>query len=172
MPAGARRVGTPETPSSDAAPAAAVRLAEGDIAPDFQLLDADGNTVASSQLRGQRYVLYFYPAAGTPGCTTEARDFQDNRAALTTAGLTVLAVSPDEPAALAAFRDAQGLSFPLLSDPGKAVLRAYGAYGEKTLGVIRSTFLIGPAGKVEKAMYNVKATGHVAKLLRDLQIPA
>jgi len=164
------------TAADESTPAAPLRLAVGDPAPDFQLPDAAGASVALSQFRGRRVVLYFYPAAGTPGCTTQATDFRDHLAELNGAGIEVLAVSPDPPASLAAFRDAQGLDFPLLSDPQKAVLQAYGAYGAKSLygktvqGVIRSTFVIGPAGEIERAMYNVKATGHVAKLLRELDL--
>jgi thioredoxin-dependent peroxiredoxin len=152
------------------------RLAPGDPAPDFTLADADGNQVTLSGLRGQRVIIYFYPAAMTPGCTKEACDFRDSRADLSGAGLTVLGISPDAPAKLARFRDKEGLTFPLLSDPGRDVLRAYGAYGEKTLygkttvGVIRSTFVIGADGKVEKAYYGVKATGHVGRLRQDLGV--
>jgi len=130
--------------------------------------------MTSESLRGSRVVLYVYPAASTPGCTTEACDFRDNLASLQAAGYSVVGLSPDPPDKLAAFRDEEGLTFPLLSDPDKNVLRAYGAYGEKTLygrtteGVLRSTFVIDPDGRVEKAMYNVKATGHVARLRRDL----
>jgi peroxiredoxin Q/BCP len=150
------------------------RLAPGDKAPDFTLPDADGNRVSLASLRGQRVILYFYPAAMTPGCTREACDFRDSLPALAGAGITVLGVSPDQPAKLASFRDRDGLTFPLLSDPGLEVHKAYGAYGEKTmygrktLGVIRSTFVIGPSGEVERAYYNVKATGHVARLRSDL----
>jgi len=123
-------------------------------------------------------VLYVYPAASTPGCTTQACDFRDNLASLQAAGYSVVGLSPDPPEKLAAFRDEEGLTFPLLSDPDKNVLREYGAYGEKKLygktteGVLRSTFVIDPDGRVEKAMYNVKATGHVAKLRRDLGLDA
>ena len=150
------------------------RLAPGDQAPDFTLPDADGNQVSLSGLRGQRVVVYFYPAAMTPGCTKQACDFRDSLPALAAAGITVLGISPDKPAKLAAFRERDGLTFPLLSDPGKQVHEAYGAYGEKTMygrktvGVIRSTFVIDPDGVVERAYYNVKATGHVARLRSDL----
>jgi thioredoxin-dependent peroxiredoxin len=152
------------------------RLAPGDPAPDFTLPDADGNQVTLSALRGQRVIIYFYPAAMTPGCTKEACDFRDAGGDLSGAGLTVLGVSPDSPARLAKFREKEGLTFPLLSDPGRDVLHAYGAYGEKmmygkaTVGVIRSTFVIGPDGTIEKAYYGVKATGHVARLLADLGV--
>ena len=150
------------------------RLAPGDPAPDFTLTDADGHEVSLSSFRGQRVIVYFYPAAMTPGCTTEACDFRDNLADLNAAGITVLGISPAPPAKLAKFRDRDGLTFPLLSDPDRAVLQAYGAYGEKklygktTVGVIRSTFVIDADGKVEKALYGVKATGHVARLMTEV----
>ena len=150
------------------------RLEPGDPAPDFTLADADGNEVSLHDYRGQRVVVYFYPAAMTPGCTKQACDFRDRLSVLQDAGLAVLGISPDKPAKLAKFRERDALTFPLLSDPDKSVLTAYGAFGEKTMygkkvtGVIRSTVIVGTDGKVEKAMYNVKATGHVAKLLRDL----
>ncbi|MFB9321704.1 thioredoxin-dependent thiol peroxidase [Cryptosporangium minutisporangium] len=153
---------------------AAPRLAPGDPAPDFELSDDSGNTVHLADLRGQRVVLYAYPSAMTPGCTKQACDFRDSLDALKAAGLTVIGISPDKPEKLAKFRDKESLTFPLVSDPDKSVLSAYGAYGEKTMygktvtGVIRSTFVIDADGKVEKAQYNVKATGHVAKLRRDL----
>jgi peroxiredoxin Q/BCP len=150
------------------------RLEPGDAAPDFTLPDADGNPVQLSSFRGQRVIVYFYPAAMTPGCTTQACDFRDNLAELNGAGITVLGISPDQPAKLARFRDKEGLTFPLLSDPDHAVLEAYGAFGEKKLygktvvGVIRSTFVIDADGKIETAMYGVKATGHVARLRTQL----
>ena len=152
------------------------RLAPGDVAPDFSLLDDSGATVSLAQLRGSRVILYAYPAAMTPGCTTQACDFRDSLARFAAAGYTVLGLSPDKPEALAKFRDMEGLTFPLLSDPDRSVLTAYGAYGEKKLygkvvvGVIRSTFVIDAAGHIEVAQYAVKATGHVAKLARDLGI--
>jgi thioredoxin-dependent peroxiredoxin len=152
------------------------RLAPGDEAPDFTLADADGNEVTLSSLRGQRVVVYFYPAAMTPGCTTEACDFRDSLASLSAAGVTVLGISPDPPAKLAKFRDKEGLNFPLLSDPGHEVQELYGAYGEKklygktTVGVIRSTFVVGPDGTLEQAQYGVKATGHVARLRKELGV--
>jgi thioredoxin-dependent peroxiredoxin len=155
---------------------AEVRLAPGDAAPDFSLPDADGNEVSLSSLRGQRVIIYFYPAAMTPGCTTQACDFRDSLGSLAAAGFAVLGVSPDSPAKLAKFRDRDGLNFPLLSDGKRAVLEAYGAYGEKMLygkksvGVIRSTFVVGPDGKIERAQYGVKATGHVARLRKDLGV--
>jgi peroxiredoxin Q/BCP len=154
-----------------------VTLQPGDPAPAFSLPDADGRTVSLADFAGRRVVVYFYPAAMTPGCTTQACDFRDSLDALAAAGLAVVGISPDPPAKLARFRDAEGLTFPLLSDPDKAVLTAYGAYGEKTMygktvvGVIRSTFVVGPDGRLELAQYNVKAKGHVAKLRRDLNLP-
>ena len=150
------------------------RLEPGDPAPDFTLPDADGKEVTLSALRGQRVIVYFYPAAMTPGCTKQACDFRDNLADLNQAGIAVLGISPDQPAKLAKFREKEGLTFPLLSDPDHVVLEAYGAYGEKklygktTVGVIRSTFVIDPDGKIAKAMYAVKATGHVARLLTEV----
>ena len=150
------------------------RLAPGDPAPDFTLPDADGHPVSLSSFRGRRVIVYFYPAAMTPGCTKEACDFRDNLSDLNNQGIAVLGISPDQPAKLARFRDKEGLTFPLLSDPDHAVLEAYGAYGEKllygkkTTGVIRSTFVIDADGNVEKAMYGVKATGHVARLRAEL----
>ena len=150
------------------------RLAPGDPAPGFTLLDADCKEVSLSSFRGQRVIVYFYPAAMTPGCTKEACDFRDNLADLNSAGITVLGISPDQPAKLAKFRDKEGLTFPLLSDPDHAVLEAYGAYGEKklygktTVGVIRSTFVVDADGTIEKALYGVKATGHVARLRAEV----
>jgi peroxiredoxin Q/BCP len=155
-----------------------MRLSPGDQAPDFELPDADERVVSLMSLRGQRVVLYFYPAALTPGCTTQACDFRDNLSVLRDAGAVVVGVSPDPPAKLREFREVHGLPFTLLSDPSHAVLEAYGAWGEKQLygktvtGVIRSTVVIDPRGDVEEAFYNVKATGHVAKLLRDLRLSA
>jgi peroxiredoxin Q/BCP len=152
------------------------RLSAGDQAPDFTLPDADGNPVSLAGLRGQRVIVYFYPAASTPGCTKQACDFRDSLDRLKTEGFAVLGISPDAPAKLAKFRDKEGLTFPLLSDQDRSVLAAYGAYGEKKLygkavvGVIRSTFVIDAEGKVELAQYGVKATGHVAKLRRDLAL--
>jgi peroxiredoxin Q/BCP len=152
------------------------RLSPGDQAPDFTLPDADGKPVALADYRGRKVIVYFYPAAGTPGCTKQACDFRDNLASLGGAGLDVLGISPDKPAKLAKFRDAEGLTFPLLSDPERTVLDAYAAYGEKTLygkkmqGVIRSTFVVDEDGKIEQALYNVKATGHVAALRKKLSV--
>lgn len=152
------------------------RLAPGDKAPEFTLPDADGNLVSLSSLRGQQVIVYFYPAAMTPGCTKQACDFRDSLSALAAAGTAVLGISPDTPAKLAKFRERDALTFPLLSDPRHEVLKAYGAYGEKTMygkttvGVIRSTFVIDPEGKVARAYYNVKATGHVERLRKELGI--
>ena len=154
------------------------RLADGDVAPAFTLPDADGNAVSLSDYAGQRVILYFYPAAMTPGCTTQAVDFTAAMAELTAAGLHVLGVSPDTQQKLIQFRDQQSVSFPLLSDVDKKTLSAYGAYGEKLLygklveGVIRSTFVVDVdakgAGTVTVAQYNVRAAGHVDKLRREL----
>ena len=152
------------------------RLAVGDPAPDFTLPDADGKPVSLADHRGRRVVVYFYPAAATPGCTTQACDFRDSLADLGDSGLDVLGISPDKPEKLAKFRDKEGLTFPLLSDVDKQVLTAWGAFGEKTMygktvtGVIRSTFVVGADGRIEVAQYNVRATGHVAKLRRDLEV--
>ncbi|AYF77881.1 thioredoxin-dependent thiol peroxidase [Nocardia yunnanensis] len=151
-----------------------LRLSPGDPAPAFTLPDADGKDVSLSDFRGRKVIVYFYPAASTPGCTKQACDFRDNLAELEGAGIEVVGISPDKPAKLAKFRDAEKLTFPLLSDPDKEVLTAYGAFGEKMMygkkvtGVIRSTFLVDESGNIEVAQYNVKATGHVAKLRRDL----
>ena len=156
--------------------AATPRLSPGDPAPDFTLPDADGAPVALKDLRGRKVVLYVYPAASTPGCTTQACDFRDSLASLQAAGYEVVGLSPDKPAKLQKFRDAEGLTFPLLSDPEKEVLTAYGAYGEKSLygktvvGVIRSTFVIDEQGVLQSASYGVKAKGHVDKLRRDLGV--
>ncbi len=152
------------------------RLQAGDPAPDFTLPDDAGHEISLHDFRDRKVVLYVYPAAMTPGCTTQACDFRDSLDSLAAAGFAVIGLSPDSPAKLAKFRERDGLTFPLLSDPDKTTLEAYGAYGEKKLygktvvGVIRSTFVIGEDGTVEKAMYNVKATGHVAKLRKDLGV--
>ncbi len=150
----------------------------GDAAPDFTLLDAQGAEVSLAGLAGRRVILYFYPAAMTPGCTTEACDFSAAKPELDLAGVSVIGVSPDATAKLAAFTEKSGLDVTLLSDPDRTVLKAYGAYGEKqnygrtVMGVIRSTFVIGPDGTIEKAWRNVKATGHVARVLRDIGLAA
>ena len=156
---------------TDVAP---VRLAPGDLAPEFTLPDADGNPVSLADHRGRRVIVYCYPAAMTPGCTTQAVDFTAAAGDLAEAGLDVIGISPDPPEKLLRFREKEGLQITLLSDPEKQVLAAYGAYGTKKLygkevvGVIRSTFVVDAEGRIEKAAYNVKATGHVAKLRRDL----
>ncbi|MDI2131371.1 thioredoxin-dependent thiol peroxidase [Yinghuangia seranimata] len=154
------------------------RLQPGDTAPAFNLQDADGNEVSLASHKGRKVIVYFYPAALTPGCTKQACDFTDNLALLADAGYDVLGVSPDKPEKLGRFRDKEELKVTLLSDPDKATLTAYGAFGEKTMygkkvtGVIRSTFVVDEDGKIEHAWYNVRATGHVAKLLKDLKIAA
>jgi peroxiredoxin Q/BCP len=152
------------------------RLEVGDTAPSFSLPDADSNTVALSDYKGRKVIVYFYPAASTPGCTKQACDFRDSLAELNGAGLDVVGISPDKPAKLAKFRDQEGLTFPLLSDPDREVLTAWGAFGEKTMygktvrGVIRSTFVVDEEGRIAEAQYNVRATGHVAKLRRELSV--
>ncbi|BBY53009.1 thioredoxin-dependent thiol peroxidase [Mycolicibacillus koreensis] len=152
------------------------RLQPGDTAPAFTLPDADGNSVSLADYAGRRVIVYFYPAAATPGCTKQAGDFRDNLRELNAAGLDVVGISPDKPAKLATFRDAEALTFPLLSDPDRTVMTAWGAFGEKKLygktvqGVIRSTFLVAEDGTIATAQYNVRATGHVAKLRRDLSV--
>jgi len=152
------------------------RLDRGDQAPDFTLDSDTGEQVALSDLRGRKVIVYFYPAAMTPGCTKQACDFTDSLESLRGAGYEVLGISPDKPAKLAKFRDRDDLTITLLSDPDKAVMKAYGAFGEKKLygklieGVIRSTFVVDEDGRIELAQYNVKATGHVAKLRRDLEL--
>ncbi|MGZ4475144.1 MAG: thioredoxin-dependent thiol peroxidase [Nocardioides sp.] len=154
------------------------RLAAGDIAPDFSLPDDTGETVSLYDLRGRKVIVYFYPAAMTPGCTKQACDFTDSLASLQAAGYEVIGISPDKPEKLAKFRERDALTIRLLSDADKTVMQSYGAFGEKKLygkvveGVIRSTIVIDEEGRVELAQYNVKATGHVAKLRRDLQLDA
>jgi peroxiredoxin Q/BCP len=154
------------------------RLSAGDAAPDFTLTSDAGDEVRLSDLRGRKVIVYFYPAAMTPGCTKQACDFSDSLDSLKGAGFEVLGVSKDKPAKLAKFRERDQLTLTLLSDESLEAHRAYGAYGEKSLygktvqGVIRSTFVIDETGKVEVAQYNVKATGHVAKLRRDLGLSA
>ncbi|WP_328956691.1 thioredoxin-dependent thiol peroxidase [Kitasatospora purpeofusca] len=154
------------------------RLQPGDTAPAFTLPDADGNDVSLADHLGRKVIVYFYPAALTPGCTKQACDFTDNLEVFAGAGYDVIGISPDKPEKLGKFREAEDLKVTLLSDPEKKVLEAYGAFGEKKLygktvtGVIRSTVIVDEQGKVEHALYNVKATGHVAKLLRDLKVEA
>ena len=159
---------------------APVRLEAGDPAPALDLPDDTGTVHTWAEHAGQRVVLYVYPAAMTPGCTTQACDFRDSLDSLSAAGITVLGLSPDKPEKLAKFRERDGITFPLLSDPEKSVLTAYGAFGEKKLygktvvGVIRSTFVVDVDAKgnavIERAMYAVKATGHVSKLRRELGV--
>jgi len=150
------------------------RLEQGDTAPSFTLDDQDGNAVSLADFAGRRVIVYFYPAAATPGCTTQACDFRDNLNAFADEGFAVVGISPDAPAKLQRFAAAEGLAFPLLSDADHAVAEAYGAWGEKKNygktyeGLIRSTVVVGQDGTVELAQYNVRATGHVAKLRRDL----
>jgi thioredoxin-dependent peroxiredoxin len=152
------------------------RLSPGDAAPDFTLPTDDGSTMTLSDLRGRKVIVYFYPAAMTPGCTKQACDFTDSLDALKAAGFEVLGISPDKPEKLAKFRERDALTITLLSDKDKAVMTEWGAFGEKKMygkvvqGVIRSTIVVDEDGKVEVAQYNVKATGHVAKLRRDLAL--
>ncbi|AGI88157.1 thioredoxin-dependent thiol peroxidase [Streptomyces albidoflavus] len=152
------------------------RLKPGDTAPAFTLPDADGNEVSLASHQGRKVIVYFYPAALTPGCTKQACDFTDNLDALASAGYDVIGVSPDKPEKLAKFREKEDLKVTLVGDPSKETLAAYGAFGEKKLygktvtGVIRSTVVVGEDGTVEHAFYNVKATGHVAKIMRDLGV--
>lgn len=152
------------------------RLTPGDAAPDFTLTDDTGEQVSLSDFRGKQVIVYFYPAAMTPGCTKQACDFSDSLEALRAADTEVVGISPDAPEKLAKFRERDGLTITLLSDPDKAVMTAWGAYGEKKLygkvveGVIRSTIVVGHDGVVTHAQYNVKATGHVARIRRDLGI--
>ena len=147
------------------------RLAPGDPAPEFTLLDADGKEVSLSSFRGQRVIVYFYPAAMTPGCTKEACDFRDSLASLNSAGITVLGISPDQPAKLARFRDKEGLTFPLLSDPDEALCRRFDVirdknmYGRKVRGIERSTFVIGRDGRIAREWRKVKVPGHAQDVL-------
>lgn len=156
----------------------AARLDTGDTAPDFTLRSDQGSDISLADYRGRRLVIFFYPAAMTPGCTKEACDFRDSLAPLEQAGYAVVGISPDEPEKLAKFVAKESLTYPLLADPDKTVLEAYGAYGEKKLygktvtGVIRSTIVVDEDGKVALARYNVKATGHVASLSKQLKIGA
>lgn len=152
------------------------RLEPGQPAPAFTLPDAEGNKVSLSDYAGQKVIIYFYPAAMTPGCTTEACDFRDNLARLQHAGYAVLGISPDAPEKLARFAEQESLTFPLLSDEDRRVLEAYGAWGEKksygrtVTGVIRSTVVVDEQGTVALARHNVKATGHVASLAKALHV--
>ena len=150
------------------------RLSPGDTAPDFTLTSDTGEEVTLSSLRGRKVIVYFYPAAMTPGCTTQACDFTDSLESLQGAGYEVVGISPDKPSKLAKFRERDSLSITLAADEDRSVMTSYGAFGEKKLygkvvqGVIRSTIVVGEDGNVELAQYIVKATGHVAKLRRDL----
>lgn len=156
------------------------KLSPGDQAPAFTLNDADGAPVSLADYAGQRVIVYFYPAAMTPGCTKQAIDFTAADKTLDNADLKVIGISPDKPEKLARFRDKESINFPLLSDPSKETLVAWGAFGEKKMygkvveGVIRSTFVVAVddegAGTIEQAQYNVRATGHVERLLRDLGV--
>ncbi len=152
------------------------RLQTGDTAPDFTLTDDLGQQVSLHGFRGRKVIIYAYPAAMTPGCTTQACDFRDSLEPIAAAGYVVLGLSPDSPDKLADFRAKERLTFALLSDPGATVLTAYGAFGDKLLygktvtGVLRSTFVLDELGSITQAMYNVKATGHVARLRKDLGV--
>ena len=154
------------------------KLEAGQKAPGFSLSDKDGQTVSLSDYAGKKVIVYFYPAASTPGCTTQACDFRDNMASLQAEGYTVLGVSKDDLPALQKFAEEESLGFPLLSDKDLATHHAYGAYGEKSMygktvtGVIRSTFVINENGEIDHALYNVKATGHVASLRKKLGLDA
>ena len=151
-------------------------LKTGSKAPAFKLKNQDEKVVSLADFKGQPVIVYFYPAASTPGCTKQACDFQENMNVLKKAGYSVVGISPDAPAKLAKFRKAEGLKFDLLSDPEMKIIKAYGAFGEKSMygkvyeGLIRSTFVIDDKGKVQHALYNVKATGHVAMLRKVLEI--
>ncbi|MEU9183085.1 thioredoxin-dependent thiol peroxidase [Streptomyces sp. NPDC048484] len=152
------------------------RLQPGDTAPAFTLPDADGNEVSLADRRGRKVIVYFYPSALTPGCTKQACDFTDNLDVFAGAGYDVIGISPDKPEKLAKFREKENLKVTLVADPDKTVLDAYGAFGEKKnygktyMGVIRSTIVVDEEGKVERALYNVRAAGHVAKIIKDLEI--
>jgi peroxiredoxin Q/BCP len=151
-------------------------LTSGSKAPAFKLLNQDEASVSLADFKGKKVIVYFYPAASTPGCTKQACDFQENRNILKKAGYAVVGISPDSPAKLTKFRKAEGLKFDLLSDPEMKIIKAYGAFGEKSMygkvyeGLIRSTFVIAENGKLEHALYNVKATGHVAMLRKVLEV--
>ncbi|WP_311347502.1 thioredoxin-dependent thiol peroxidase [Corynebacterium durum] len=151
------------------------RLEIGDQAPAFPLPNDSGETTSLSDYQGKRVLVYFYPRANTPGCTTEACDFRDSLTQLNDLGIEVVGISPDTVDKLVAFREKNNLTFPLLADPDKNVLKEWGAFGEKknygkiVEGVIRSTFLVGTDGTIELALYNVRATGHVARVIRELE---
>ena len=151
------------------------RLEIGDQAPAFTLPNDSGETTSLADYKGKRVLVYFYPRANTPGCTTEACDFRDSLTQLNDLGIEVVGISPDTVDKLVAFREKNNLTFPLLADPDKNVLKEWGAFGEKknygkiVEGVIRSTFLVGTDGTIELALYNVRATGHVARVIRELE---
>jgi peroxiredoxin Q/BCP len=151
-------------------------LTTGSKAPAFKLLNQDEASVSLADFKGKKVIVYFYPAASTPGCTKQACDFQENMNVLKKAGYVVVGISPDSPAKLTKFRKAEGLKFDLLSDPEMKFIKAYGAFGEKSMygkvyeGLIRSTFVIAENGKLEHSLYNVKATGHVAMLRKVLEV--
>ena len=151
-------------------------LTTGSKAPAIKLKNQDEKLVTLAEFKGKKVIVYFYPAAATPGCTKQACDFQENMSVLKKAGYVVLGISPDLPAKLTKFRKDEGLKFDMLSDPDMKVIKAYGAFGEKSMygkvyeGLIRSTFVIGENGKIEHALYNVKATGHVAMLRKLLEV--
>jgi peroxiredoxin Q/BCP len=153
-----------------------VKLQPGTQGPEFTLPDAEGKPVSLADYRGKNVIVYFYPQAATPGCTTEACDFRDNLSSLQGSGYEVLGISPDAPEALANFTGDFALTFPLLADEDRAVARAYGAWGEKlidgevTEGIVRSTVVLDPEGKVKLAQYQVKAQGHVAALKEKLGV--
>ncbi|MFD2841032.1 thioredoxin-dependent thiol peroxidase [Populibacterium corticicola] len=155
-----------------------MRLESGMQAPEFTLEDASGTKVALSDYAGKKVIIYFYPAASTPGCTKQACDFRDSLNSLKSAGYTVLGISPDAPGKLANFTDTESLNFPVLSDKDHAVATAYDAYGEKKnygrtyLGIIRSTFILNEDHAVEHALYNVRATGHVSRIRKILGLDA
>lgn len=159
---------------TDAKNTADNRLSEGQPAPGFSLVSDSGENVSLEDYRGKKVLVYFYPRANTPGCTKEACDFRDSLTVLNDQNIAVLGISPDKPEALAKFRNQHNLTFPLLSDADKAVMTAYGAFGEKknygriVQGVIRSTFLVDEEGRIALARYNVRATGHVARILKEL----
>jgi len=156
----------------------ALKLDKGATAPAFTLLDQDGRSVSLSDFTGRKVILYFYPEASTPACATQACDFRDSLASLQTAGYVVLGLSRDSSEKLARFRDSEGLTFPLLSDPDRTVHEAYGAWGEKNLygktvtGVLRSTLVVDETGHISHTFYNTKATGHVAMLRKKLGVDA
>jgi bacterioferritin comigratory protein len=151
------------------------RLEIGDQAPAFTLPNDSGETTSLADYQGKRVLVYFYPRANTPGCTTEACDFRDSLTQLNDLGIEVVGISPDTVDKLVAFREKNNLTFPLLADPDKNVLKEWGAFGEKknygkiVEGMIRSTFLVGTDGTIELALYNVRATGHVARVIRELE---